>query len=440
VIGFAEKYKKIAMVLFILASVSVFAPPLMAQSLVTITINGNDLALDSTTGQAVIIGDRTYVPFRVICENLGAKVDWIGETRQVIINTKGDLYTYTVPENIKDDIQIVIDGQALLIPSDYGRPYISTFNRVMIPLRAVGEALGCEVNWIEETNTVQIIQEPTITEPPVTDPPVNNDANREDEKLLNDLAALSTNLKLKDGSVINSGQLATMEASSFSTEQLDAFRVYLEQLSKYPRVITLPSGESVNIADLSIMGSPILSADQMQDWLNSEEPRIRAKMAGLGREFIPFPDVTELYVKIGREYGIRGDIAFFQAVKETNYFQFTGQVTPAQNNYCGLWATGNPLTGLESYNGADPQYVKLEAGLHGATFVSTAAGVEAHIQHLYAYATKKPLPDGKVIIDPRFALVNRGIAPTWLQLNARWAVPGTTYGQSIIYDYWCKAF
>ncbi|HBQ87032.1 MAG TPA: copper amine oxidase, partial [Syntrophomonas sp.] len=145
------------------------------------------------------------------------------------------------------------------------------------------------------------------------------------------------------------------------------------------------------------------------------------------------------YIRIGEEYGIRGDIAFFQAVKETNYFQFTGQVTPEQNNYCGLWATGSPLTGQESYNGADPQYVMFEPGLHGASFVSPAAGVEAHIQHLYAYATKSPLPAGKVIIDPRFSLVSRGIAPNWQQLNARWAVPGTTYGQSILFDYWSCA-
>jgi hypothetical protein len=162
-------------------------------------------------------------------------------------------------------------------------------------------------------------------------------------------------------------------------------------------------------------------------------------MAAKGREFVPFPDLARLYIQIGEEYGIRGDIAFFQAVKETDFFQFTGQVSPFQNNYCGLWATGSPLTGQESYNGADPQYVRFEAGLHGASFITPAAGVEAQIQHLYAYATKDSLPDGKVIIDPRFALVSKGTAPTWQQLNARWAVPGPTYGQSIICDYWYEA-
>ena len=43
-----------------------------------------------------------------------------------------------------------------------------------------------------------------------------------------------------------------------------------------------------------------------------------------GKQFIPFPDVVDLYLEIGHEYGIRGDIALFQALKETGYFQFTG--------------------------------------------------------------------------------------------------------------------
>ncbi|MCX5779784.1 MAG: glucosaminidase domain-containing protein, partial [Firmicutes bacterium] len=136
---------------------------------------------------------------------------------------------------------------------------------------------------------------------------------------------------------------------------------------------------------------------------------------------------------------IRGDIAFCQSVKETGYWQYTGEVKPWQNNYCGLSAIGSPMQGDESLNGADAQQVCFQAGVHGAIFVSPAAGVEAHIQHLYAYATKNPLPAGQILLDPRYSLVKRGIGPTWLGLNARWAVPGTTYGQSIIFDYWLKA-
>ena len=78
-------------------------------------------------------------------------------------------------------------------------------------------------------------------------------------------------------------------------------------------------------------------------------------------------------------------------------------------------------------------------GTHGITFGTMADGVEAHIQHLYAYATKDPLPEGVELVDPRFKYVTRGIAPQWTGLNGRWAVPGNGYGESIIGDYWFEA-
>ncbi|MCM3585751.1 N-acetylmuramoyl-L-alanine amidase [Mesobacillus maritimus] len=127
------------------------------------------------------------------------------------------------------------------------------------------------------------------------------------------------------------------------------------------------------------------------------------------------PDAIELgiyYLTFGEYYGIRGDVAFAQAMHETDYLRFTGVVKPEQNNFCGLGATGpdNP----------------------GASFETPRDGILAHLQHLYAYASTKPLPDGYPLLDPRFDLVTRGSATTWVGLNGKWAVPGTNYGQSIL--------
>lgn len=351
-IGFTRKSRMTTIIAaFLFAAIFLFAAPLIAASPITITIDGQQLVLDDNSGQPVLIDERTYVPLRVVSENLGAKVDWINETRQVIINTKSDLFTYTIPQNLNDEIQIIIDGQPLIIPSDYGMAYINRYNRTMIPLRAVGEALGCEVNWINETNTVQISSKPAETE-------------------------ISDNIVIPDHN-----------------------------------------------NDVPIMGIAQATSTQLRTLLKSKNSAA--------------PDLVDLYLQIGQEYGIRGDIAFCQAAKETGWWKFTGDVQPIQNNYCGLYALGRPLTEQDSCNGADPNYVWLEVGKHGATFISPAAGVEAHIQHLYAYATKKDLPPGKVIIDPRFKLLDskRGSAPCWQDLGGKWA-PSTTYGQSIINDYW----
>ncbi|WP_077324892.1 N-acetylmuramoyl-L-alanine amidase [Virgibacillus siamensis] len=118
------------------------------------------------------------------------------------------------------------------------------------------------------------------------------------------------------------------------------------------------------------------------------------------------------YLIFGEYYGIRGDVAFAQAMHETDYLRFTGVVQPEQNNFCGLGATGpdNP----------------------GASFDTPREGVLAHIQHLFAYATTDSLPDKYPLVDPRFDLVARGSAPTWVKLNGKWAVPGDNYGQSIL--------
>ena len=410
-----------------------------------ININNEKLIIQAEDQQPIIIDGRTYVPLRVISENMGAKVEWIDDSRQVIIlweNQSIDVW----PDSQGEDVQIIIDGKILEIPSALGKAYISELGRTMIPLRAVGEAMSCEVNWINESRTVEINFTPPAVnkeeETPGNDNQVENPGSNEEQanlQLLKDLAGYRTNLKLMDGKVINSKDLSSCQPADFSAEQLEVFKTYLSQLSKYQAVITLPNGSQTNVADITILGESYLTAEQLEKWIEDETPRLISKANASGLEFKPIPDLAKLYIDIGKEYGIRGDIAFCQAAKETGYWQFTGSVMPEQNNYCGLWATGSPLTGQESLNGADPNQVTFTVGLHGATFTTPAAGVEAHIQHLYAYATRDPLPAGEVLVDPRFALVNKGIAPAWLQLNARWAVPGTTYGQSILADYWLKA-
>ena len=49
----------------------------------TAIVNGSTIALDSP---AFIESDRTFLPLRFVSENLGAKVDWVEETKQVIIS------------------------------------------------------------------------------------------------------------------------------------------------------------------------------------------------------------------------------------------------------------------------------------------------------------------------------------------------------------------
>lgn len=163
-------------------------------------------------------------------------------------------------------------------------------------------------------------------------------------------------------------------------------------------IIAENSNSNEDTSAYTIMGQTFLSPEQMNQYVKE----INEDAIKLGNYYLTY----------GQYYGIRGDIAFAQAMHETNYLRFTGVVQPDQNNFCGLGATGpdNP----------------------GASFDTPREGVLAHIQHLFAYAAIDPLPDEYPLIDPRFELVTRGSAKSWVELNGKWAVPGDNYGQNIL--------
>lgn len=156
-------------------------------------------------------------------------------------------------------------------------------------------------------------------------------------------------------------------------------------------------------ATIPILGLPEIDVERMYRFVADQNPDFDRKIA-------------EAFYEIGHDYGVRGDIALCQAILETGWFAFTGgtAVTPDQHNYCGLGVT--------------------KLGMKGHSFESIDEGVTAHIQHLYAYASKHPLPSGHKVIDPRFKMVKRGTASTWADLNYRWAM-NDKYGQHIILLY-----
>ncbi|MCX7745940.1 MAG: N-acetylmuramoyl-L-alanine amidase [Clostridia bacterium] len=148
-----------------------------------------------------------------------------------------------------------------------------------------------------------------------------------------------------------------------------------------------------------IVGEALLTPYQLKKALKERNPQAN-------------PVIVDLYYRISKYYGIKADLAFLQSMHETNWLKYTGVVKPEQNNFAGLGATG----------GSNP----------GESFPSPETGIEAHIQHLFAYAAIQPVPPGRIVYDTRFNLVQRGIAPNWEDLNGKWAVPGVGYGDRIV--------
>ena len=147
-----------------------------------------------------------------------------------------------------------------------------------------------------------------------------------------------------------------------------------------------------SIYGLSIMGESSLTADQLAAYVlaNNPSPQLNCSVKELASYFL----------SEGRAEGVRGDIAFCQAIHETGFFRFTGDVKWTQNNYGGLGATG----------GGEP----------GLSFDSPRIGARANIQHLKGYGSAAPL--NQACVDPRYKYISpKGKAPLWENLAGTWA-------------------
>ncbi len=96
----------------------------------------------------VIQNGRTLVPFRKIFEALGAEVTWNNDTQQVKAIRKGTEISFVIGEKvllINQKDTIIMDVKPQIINS-----------RSMVPLRAVSEALGVQVDWNSDERIITI--------------------------------------------------------------------------------------------------------------------------------------------------------------------------------------------------------------------------------------------------------------------------------------------
>ena len=91
--------------------------------------------------------------------------------------------------------------------------------------------------------------------------------------------------------------------------------------------------------------------------------------------------------------GVRIEVAFTQAMLETGFLKFGGDVKPNQYNFAGIGATG---------------------GVPGNEFTSVREGIRAQIQHLKCYASDEAL--NNPCVDPRWGtwLRNKALYVQWL--------------------------
>lgn len=164
-----------------------------------------------------------------------------------------------------------------------------------------------------------------------------------------------------------------------------------------------------NYKDISIYGDSVATKGQAVAVIKQYNPDVQLACS--------VEELVDLYWQEAEREGVRPDLALAQALVETGFFRYGGDVHHNQNNFCGLGTTGN--------------------GVKGASFKTPEIGVRAHIQHLLAY-TQKKRPSTK-IVDPRYELAHnirleRGVVDTWYGLNGTWAM-GSNYCEKIMVNY-----
>ena len=171
-------------------------------------------------------------------------------------------------------------------------------------------------------------------------------------------------------------------------------------------------GGHASVKGTSIMGTSSTSVEQMVKYYNAHAtyPAFYA-----GTDAPTIAAFCQIYMEECAAEGVKAEVAFCQAMNETGFLKFGGQVSITQYNFAGMGATDD--------------------GAAGASFPNVRTGVRAQVQHLKGYASTAAL--NNACVDPRFAYLSksRGCAPIveWLGINENPAKKG--WATSVNYGY-----
>lgn len=163
------------------------------------------------------------------------------------------------------------------------------------------------------------------------------------------------------------------------------------------------NSQNLFITQTPMMGKSTVTLEQAKKWATAK---------GAHQRFI---DVADYYWKYGEITGIRPEILYGQAAKETGFGKYTGQVKPEQNNWAGI-KIKNPVADRPEDH---------------ESFLTPEDGVRAHFNHITAYVGIEPVgvPHDRYYVLQTVAW--KGTVKNVEQLGGKWA-PDVTYGYNIV--------
>lgn len=171
-----------------------------------------------------------------------------------------------------------------------------------------------------------------------------------------------------------------------------------------PFLALLPANASVaGTSETSILGAGALTGDQLGQWF--EATGRPSRLIG-----VSVRELARMFVEEGAAEGVRGDVAFAQAVFETGHFQFSSNFPPEGHNFAGI------------------------GGSRPMRFPDARVGVRAQIQLLRVYAAGS-ITGVHDLVEPRIGKAPpAGRVQTFEALAGRWA-PGPDYGLKVLAVY-----
>lgn len=152
-----------------------------------------------------------------------------------------------------------------------------------------------------------------------------------------------------------------------------------------------------------ITGEAEVSLEQAQKWA-------RAKNSA-----DIFVDIASVYWKYGELTGIRPDVLYAQAAKETAYGRYGGAVLPEMNNWAGIKVKNPEGDRTEDHE----------------TFLTPENGVRAHFNHVGAYVGIEPTGEAHDRYYVVKSIAWAGTVKYVEQLGGRWC-PNINYGCEIL--------
>lgn len=194
-------------------------------------------------------------------------------------------------------------------------------------------------------------------------------------------------------------EVSDRNASVFTVDRNQKYFALFPKGVVLSRLAKATDDEVLLRPSVNIYENGIFTPEKLAAYLKLNNPDIKAKQSY---------NIAKIYIEEAGEEGINHDVAFSQMCLETGFLKFGGDVTPEQNNFCGLGVVGG--------------------GVKGLSFKDIRSGIRAHIQHLKAYASTDDL--NLELVDERFHYVKRGIALQVNDLTGRWATD-KQYGSKI---------